>query len=127
MVKDPEFIAAAQKEKLEVRPQSGDKIAEIIFGLLDTPADVRERMKVVLQPKDLRHVIEQPAGQEIASDRKRKGVTMFRFQSRRWPDALILGRERRPLADPSPISTRASRSASSCARRSAATTINTRG
>src|SRR5262249_40157869 len=33
-VRDPEFIAAAAKEKLDVRPQSGDKIAEIIFGLL---------------------------------------------------------------------------------------------
>jgi tripartite-type tricarboxylate transporter receptor subunit TctC len=52
-VRDPEFIAAAAKEKLEVRPQSADKIAEIIFGLLDTPADVRDRMKVALSEKGL--------------------------------------------------------------------------
>jgi hypothetical protein len=36
-----------------VRPQSADKIAEIIFGLLDTPADVRDRMKVALSEKGL--------------------------------------------------------------------------
>jgi tripartite-type tricarboxylate transporter receptor subunit TctC len=53
MVRDPEFIAAAAKEKLEVRPQPGDKIAEIIAGLLDTPADVRERMKAALAEKGL--------------------------------------------------------------------------
>ena len=51
-VKDPEFITAAAQEHMEVRPQSGEAIQEIIFGLLDTPKDVRERMKVVLQPKD---------------------------------------------------------------------------
>jgi tripartite-type tricarboxylate transporter receptor subunit TctC len=57
-VKDPEFIAAAAQEHMEVRPQSGEAIQEIIFGLLDTPKDVRERMKVVLQPKD-DHVVKQ--------------------------------------------------------------------
>jgi hypothetical protein len=62
-VRDPEFIAAVAKEKLDVRPQSGDKIAEIIFGLLDTPADVRERMRAALASKDL-HELEQPAAKK---------------------------------------------------------------
>jgi tripartite-type tricarboxylate transporter receptor subunit TctC len=62
-VRDPEFIAAAKKEKLDVRPQSGDKIAEIIFGLLDTAAAVRERMKVALTEKGL-FEREAPAGQK---------------------------------------------------------------
>jgi tripartite-type tricarboxylate transporter receptor subunit TctC len=53
MVKDPEFIASAAKEKLVVRPQSGDQIAKIIFGLLDSPAPVREKMKAALASKDL--------------------------------------------------------------------------
>jgi tripartite-type tricarboxylate transporter receptor subunit TctC len=59
-VRDPEFIAAAAKEKLVVRPQSADKIAEIIFGLLDTKPDVRERMKAALASKDL-HELSRPA------------------------------------------------------------------
>ena len=63
VVKDPEFIAAAAKEKLDVRPQNGDKIAEIVFGLLDTPQDLRERMKAALQPKS-EHVQEERPGQK---------------------------------------------------------------
>jgi tripartite-type tricarboxylate transporter receptor subunit TctC len=62
-IRDPEFIAAAAKEKLEVRPQSADKIAEIISALLDTPSDVRERMKAALASKDL-HELERPAAQK---------------------------------------------------------------
>jgi len=58
-VKDPDFIAAAAHERMEVRPQSGEKIHEIIVGLLDAPADVRERTKAALQPKG-EHVVEQP-------------------------------------------------------------------
>jgi tripartite-type tricarboxylate transporter receptor subunit TctC len=59
VVKDPEFIASAAKEKLVVRPQSGDHIAKIIFGLLDSPAPVREKMKAALASKDL-HKLERP-------------------------------------------------------------------
>jgi tripartite-type tricarboxylate transporter receptor subunit TctC len=62
-VKDPDFLAAAAQEKLQVRPQSGQKIAEIIFGLLDAPADVRARMKVALTAKDL-HRVAGPAGKK---------------------------------------------------------------
>jgi len=58
-VKDPEFIAAAAQEHMEIRPQSGATIQEIITGLLDAPQDVRERMKVALQPKD-EHVVDEP-------------------------------------------------------------------
>ena len=59
MVKDPEFIAGAAQESLEIRPQSGETIQGIITGLLDAPADVRERMKTALQPKD-EHVVDGP-------------------------------------------------------------------
>ena len=61
MTKDPEFIAAAAKEKLDVRPQSGQAIADIVAGIIDSPADIRERMKVVFQPKAI-DIIEQPPG-----------------------------------------------------------------
>jgi tripartite-type tricarboxylate transporter receptor subunit TctC len=59
MVKDPEFIAAAAAEHLDVRPQSGEAIQEIIGGLISAPQDVRERMKLALEPKN-EHVVEQP-------------------------------------------------------------------
>jgi tripartite-type tricarboxylate transporter receptor subunit TctC len=51
-IKDAEFIAAAAKEHMEIRPMSGEKLLEIIAGLLGTPLDVRDRVKAALQPKD---------------------------------------------------------------------------
>jgi tripartite-type tricarboxylate transporter receptor subunit TctC len=61
-VKDPEFIAAAAQENLEIRPITGDKLQEIIVGLLNAPPDVRERMKATLEPEP-EHTQEKPAGQ----------------------------------------------------------------
>ncbi len=52
MVKDPEFIATAKKENMEIRPQSAEVLSQIILGLLNAPQDVRDRMKVALQPRD---------------------------------------------------------------------------
>jgi tripartite-type tricarboxylate transporter receptor subunit TctC len=63
MTKDPEFIAAAAREKLEIQPQTGEQLQEIIFGLLSSPADVRERMKIALQPK-AEQILEQPPEQQ---------------------------------------------------------------
>ena len=51
-MKDPEFIAEAARANLEFQPMSGERLQEIIFGLLNAPADVRERMKTALTPKD---------------------------------------------------------------------------
>ena len=39
---------------------TGDKLREVIIGMLDTPADIRERVKVALQPKD-EHTTERKA------------------------------------------------------------------
>jgi tripartite-type tricarboxylate transporter receptor subunit TctC len=50
-LKDPEFIAAAAQENMEINPMNGDKMQEIIFGLLSSPKDVRDRVKVALEPK----------------------------------------------------------------------------
>jgi len=51
-VRDPDFIAAAKKENMEIRPQSAEVLTKIIVGLLGSPQDVRDRMKVALQPRD---------------------------------------------------------------------------
>jgi tripartite-type tricarboxylate transporter receptor subunit TctC len=61
MVKDPEFLAAAAKEKMEIRPQPGPAIADVIFGLLDTPPNMGERMKAALQPNPEHVQNEKPA------------------------------------------------------------------
>ena len=31
---------------------TGEKLAELVAGMLNTPPDVRERLKAALQPKD---------------------------------------------------------------------------
>jgi tripartite-type tricarboxylate transporter receptor subunit TctC len=51
-MKDPEFIAEAARANLEFQPMRGERLQEVIFGLLNAPADVRERMKIALTPKD---------------------------------------------------------------------------
>src|SRR3954452_24175402 len=56
-VKDPEFLTAATQENMEIRPMTGEKLQDIIVGLLGAPPDVRERMKIALQPKD-EHTVE---------------------------------------------------------------------
>jgi tripartite-type tricarboxylate transporter receptor subunit TctC len=61
-LKDPEFIAAAAHENMEINPMNGDKMQEIIFGLLSSPKDVRDRVKVALEPKQ-EHTIDKPPGQ----------------------------------------------------------------
>jgi hypothetical protein len=43
-----------------VRPQSAEQIAQIIFGILDAPEDVRARMKEALKERDLQK-LERPA------------------------------------------------------------------
>jgi tripartite-type tricarboxylate transporter receptor subunit TctC len=50
-VKDPEFIKEAKKQNLTIRPMTAEKIQEVIFGILDTPEAIKQRMRVALQPK----------------------------------------------------------------------------
>ena len=60
-LKDPEFIAAAANENMEIRPMNDEKMQQIIFGLLDSPKDVRDRVKVALEPKQ-EHTLDKPPG-----------------------------------------------------------------
>jgi hypothetical protein len=59
MVKDPEFIAGAAASKLEIRPQTGPQLQEIVMGLISSPQDVRKRMKAALEPK-AEEILDQP-------------------------------------------------------------------
>jgi tripartite-type tricarboxylate transporter receptor subunit TctC len=61
-LRDPEFIAAAASEHLEMRPMPAGKLTEIIAGLLNAPSGVRERVKAALLPKD-EHTLKGAPGQ----------------------------------------------------------------
>ena len=63
MVKDPEFIAAAATNKLEIRPQTGEQLQAIVGGLISSPEDVRKRMKTALEPRP-EEILDQPPSQK---------------------------------------------------------------
>jgi tripartite-type tricarboxylate transporter receptor subunit TctC len=48
--KDPAFIAEAQKQRAELKPMSGIELAQIVREIIEAPAALRERVKVVIQP-----------------------------------------------------------------------------
>ena len=48
---DPEFIAEAKQQNAEVRPMSGEELARVIRDLIEAPQDVRDRVKIALEPK----------------------------------------------------------------------------
>jgi tripartite-type tricarboxylate transporter receptor subunit TctC len=51
-IRDPEFIATAKKENMEIRPQTAEELTQVIMGLLNAPQDVRDRMRIALKPLD---------------------------------------------------------------------------
>jgi tripartite-type tricarboxylate transporter receptor subunit TctC len=50
-LKDPEFIAEAKQQNAEIRPMTGEFLAQIIKELIESPKDVRDRVKVAMEPK----------------------------------------------------------------------------
>jgi tripartite-type tricarboxylate transporter receptor subunit TctC len=50
-LKDPEFIAEAVKTNSEIRPVPGEELAKHIEKLIGAPQAVKDRMKIVLEPK----------------------------------------------------------------------------
>jgi tripartite-type tricarboxylate transporter receptor subunit TctC len=52
MLNDPAFIADAEKQRLELRAMNGGELAELVRGVIETPADVRDKVKLAIQPKN---------------------------------------------------------------------------
>ena len=53
-LKDPEFIKEAQTQRAEIDAMTGAELTQIIDELIATPADLRDRVKTAIQPKDAR-------------------------------------------------------------------------
>jgi tripartite-type tricarboxylate transporter receptor subunit TctC len=51
-LRDPDFIADAAHERLEIRAMSGTALADLIKAVIETPADLRERVKLAIQPRN---------------------------------------------------------------------------
>jgi tripartite-type tricarboxylate transporter receptor subunit TctC len=53
-LRDPDFIAEAARERLEIRAMNGADLAALIRNVIETPADTREKVKLAIQPQDAR-------------------------------------------------------------------------
>jgi hypothetical protein len=54
-MKDPEFLAEAEKQQADVSPMSGEEVQKLVRQLLDTPKPLLEKVKaaMTLQKGDL--------------------------------------------------------------------------
>jgi hypothetical protein len=50
-MKDPEFLAEAEKLKIEVDPLTGEQVAALIVDIYKTPAATVERVREAMAPK----------------------------------------------------------------------------
>jgi tripartite-type tricarboxylate transporter receptor subunit TctC len=49
-MKDPQFLAEAEKMQLEINPVSGDEVQAIVARMYAAPASVVERVKRIVPP-----------------------------------------------------------------------------
>jgi hypothetical protein len=49
-VKDPEFIADAERQRLDIRPMPGETLDKLIRDLIGAPQDVKDRVKLLIEP-----------------------------------------------------------------------------
>ena len=53
MLKDPAYLADAEKARIEVEPVAGAKIQDIVSEFVATPSAIIEKAKVAMEPKDI--------------------------------------------------------------------------
>lgn len=51
MVKDPKFLDDARRAHSTIRPGPGVELAQLVTDIIDTPQDVKDRVKAALRPK----------------------------------------------------------------------------
>ena len=50
-MKDKEFLAEAEKLKIEIDPLTGEEVAELVEQLYKTPAETVARVRAAMAPK----------------------------------------------------------------------------
>ena len=51
-LKDPAFLADVEKQRMEIRGMSGEELAQLVKDIISTPADIREKVKLAIEPKN---------------------------------------------------------------------------
>lgn len=52
MIKDAEFMSDASKHNMDIRPMSGEELDKLIRDIVDTPPEIRERVKRAMEPNE---------------------------------------------------------------------------
>jgi tripartite-type tricarboxylate transporter receptor subunit TctC len=55
-LKDPAFIQEAKTQRAEIQPTTGAQLAQVIRDVIEAPPELRERVKIVIQPTNAREV-----------------------------------------------------------------------
>jgi tripartite-type tricarboxylate transporter receptor subunit TctC len=55
-LKDPAFIQEAKTQRAEIQPMTGVQLAQIIREIIEAPPELRERVKIVIQPSNAREL-----------------------------------------------------------------------
>ena len=51
-LEDPAFLAEAEKQRMEIRAMTGAELAQLVKDIIEAPADIREKVKLAIEPKD---------------------------------------------------------------------------
>ena len=49
---DPEFLADAEKQRMEIRAMTGEQLATLVKDIIETPAAIREKVKLAIVPNN---------------------------------------------------------------------------
>src|SRR3954447_199421 len=63
-LKDPEFIQEAKTQRAEIQAMTGVQLAQIIHDIIEAAAELRERVKVVIQPSNAKKIPGTTSGSE---------------------------------------------------------------
>jgi tripartite-type tricarboxylate transporter receptor subunit TctC len=63
-LKDPAFIQEAKTQRAEIQPMSGAELEAVVRDIIGAPADLRERVKLAIQPANAKQIPGKPGGNE---------------------------------------------------------------
>ena len=49
---DPAFLADSEKQRMEIRAMTGEQLAKLVKDIIETPPDIREKVKHAIEPKN---------------------------------------------------------------------------
>lgn len=69
---DPEFLALAKKQKMDINPMSGVEVQKLAVSVVNSPASAKDRLRELLTPKDVKSIKTVSLSGTIAAIGKKK-------------------------------------------------------